>query len=159
MARTTEPRNAIGAIIAILGLAAIIAGIFLPWFAEEEGRAAFAPRNTAIGNIMAPVNASPGLASVGLLIAAGGLVLIIGGLAASRIIALIGALGVLAAAGLWAWNVFDGALPALADMQIGAWLTFGGAVICLLLCPFLRARVRNIDDDGVTPNQLALPYN
>ena len=32
-------------------------------------------------------------------------------------------------------------------------------LICLLLCPFLRARVRNIDDDGVTPNQLALPYN
>ena len=144
--RHTEPRNIIGALIALFGVGAIVSGMFLPWLAETETRPALTVRESTISSLFSGLTLeSSALSSVGLIVSLGGLILIVGGLSASRIVTLVGALVTLGACVVWLFRInefYDVPVNLLGELRLGAWIAIGGALLSIALIFLLRARVK-----------------
>jgi len=123
---------------------AIAAGAFLSWVNARGARPAAGITHTSITGLFHwNYQHSGWLASFGIVIAAAGALVFLGGIVASRLGAGLFALVALAAAGAWvgldASHYHTSDLP-YSDLRLGAWLALGGALIGLIGSFFLRRR-------------------
>ena len=139
-------RAGVALLVALCGIA-IGVGALLPWVAARGPRPRSGITHTSVAGLFrwSYENASPFLRSFGAVVLLTGVLVLIGGLAASRVVAGFFALVALAAAGLWIglnashFNPTD--LP-YSDLLAGAWLTIAGGLVGLVGAFRLRRRAR-----------------
>jgi hypothetical protein len=127
---------------------AIAAGAFLSWVNARRARPAAGITHTSITGLFHwSYQHSGSLTSLGVVVAAAGALVFIGGLVASRLLAGLFALIALAASGAWigldASHYHTTNLP-YSDLRLGAWLALGGALIGLISSFFLRRRTQGM---------------
>jgi len=123
---------------------AIAAGAFLSWVNARGARPASGITHTSITGLFHwSYQHSRLLLSFAVVVAAIGVLVFLGGLVASRVLAGLFAFAALAAAGLWigldANHYHSSDLP-YSDLRLGAWLVIGGGLIGLIGSFFLRHR-------------------
>jgi hypothetical protein len=138
-------RAGIAVIVGLCGIA-IVAGAKLSWVAARGARPASGITDTSIAGLLRwtyePCDSF--VQSFAFAVVMTGVLVFLGGLLASRLVAGVFAFLALAAAGLWIglnashYSQID--LRAT-DLRVGAWLTVGGAVLALVTSPFLRRRL------------------
>jgi hypothetical protein len=145
-----SPQRAIPSIAAVAGGICISVGAFAPWLSgigdDQTSNDVLAPRYTPISNLFHGIGAttdSP-IRSVALLLLVFGIVLVIGGVMASRLIMAIGMVmsGVIAA--LWVSLEFNhiGAVSFdVHDIRSGLWLTGIGLLLAVVALPIVRVPV------------------
>ena len=143
---TTQRRVGVSAVVLLSGLA-IIAGAFLTWVDARGSRPASGITHTSITGLFhwSYQVAVPFLRSFALVVVIFGALVAVGGIAASRLLAIVFSVLALAAAGLWiglnASHYKSVNLP-YSDLRTGAWLVIAGGVIGLIASFFLRHRSR-----------------
>lgn len=145
--KVTEPRMGAEVISILSGLAVMIGGLFLPWLVATETRPELRTGQTGLMDLFRfRFSEDVSLfASVGLLLAVLGLIMIIGGGAALRALTAIASVLALVVGALWIINAdqnFADSALALEALRIGAWLTLGGGLLGLFSSLFLRHRIR-----------------
>ncbi len=124
---------------------AIVAGARVGWVSARGARPASGITGTCLSGLLTwsyqPCKTFVNSFTFAVIVA--GVLVFVGGLLASRLIAGLFAFLALVAAGLWIglnashYSQFD--LPA-SDLRAGAWLTIGGGVIALIGSAFVRRR-------------------
>ena len=144
---TTRRRSAAAAVIVVLSGIAIAVGASLPWICARGRRPSAGIAHTSVAGLFhwSYQTSSTFLSSFGIAVAAAGILVLIGGLIGSRLLAALFSLIALAAAGLWiglnATHYSPVDLP-YSDLRVGAWLTIGGGLAGLISAFFLRRNVR-----------------
>ena len=131
-------------LVGLCGIA-IVAGARLGWVAARGGRPASGIKGTSVTGLLTwsykPCHTF--FQSFSFAVIVTGVLVFLGGLLASRLIAGLFSFLALAAAGLWiglnATRYHHVDLPA-ADLRAGAWLTIGGGIVALIASSFLRRR-------------------
>jgi hypothetical protein len=142
-----KTRRRSAAVIVTLSGAAIAAGGALPWVCARGRRPTSGITHTSLTGLFhwSYQTSSPFLRSFGLAVVVAGVLVLIGGLIASRALAALFSLIALAAGGLWiglnATHYNPVNLP-YSDLRVGAWLTIGGGLAGLIGALFLRRAVR-----------------
>jgi hypothetical protein len=140
----TERRPAVAVLTALSGIA-IGVGALLPWVEARGNRPRSGITHTSVAGLFrwSYENSSPFLRSFGAVVLLAGILVLLGGLAASRLLAGLFSLVALAAAGLWiglnASRYSPTDLP-YQDLRAGAWLTMVGGLVGLLSSFMLRRR-------------------
>ncbi|HEU0242059.1 MAG TPA: hypothetical protein VFR11_22790 [Micromonosporaceae bacterium] len=139
----TSRRPLVAALVTLCGLA-ITAGAALPWIKARGTRPASGITHTSFGGIRHFTYTHSGTGtSFAVVVAAAGILLFVGGLMASRLLAGTFSVIALAAGGCWIWlnarHYHQTYLP-YKDLRLGAWLTIAGGLIALLATWWLRRR-------------------
>jgi len=137
-------RAGIAILVGLCGIA-IVAGARLSWISHRGARPASGITGTSVTGLLTwsyrPCHTFVQSFSFAVIVA--GVLVFLGGLLASRLIAGVFSFLALAAAGLWIGLIashYSGVdLPA-SDLRIGAWLTVGGGIVGLAASSFLRRR-------------------
>lgn len=122
---------------------AIAAGAFFGWIDAKGARPASGVKHTSITGLFhwSFQNSSSFLRSFGMVLAVVGVLVLIGGLIASRFMAALFAVIALAVAVLWigldASRYHTTDLP-YSDLRVGAWLAIGGSLLALISAGRLR---------------------
>ncbi len=145
-----SPQRAIPSIAAVAGGICICIGAFAPWMSgigdDQTANDVLAPRYTPVSDLFHGIGAptdSPAR-SVAVLLLGFGIVLVIGGVMASRLIMAIGMVmtGVIAA--LWVSleiNHIGAVSIGIHDIRSGLWLTGIGLLLAVLSLPIVRVPV------------------
>jgi len=144
----TTRRPLVAALVTLCGLA-ITAGAALPWVDARGTRPASGITHTSFIGVrhLAYAHSSTST-SFAVAVAAAGIVVVVGGLAASRLIAGPFSVIALATGALWIWlnarhyNVTD---LRYNDLRIGAWLTMAGSLIAVLATYRIRRKDASAD--------------
>ena|SRR5258708_10520262 len=137
-------RAGIAVLVGLCGIA-IVAGSRISWLSARGARPASGIAGTSLTGLLhwsyQPCHSF--VSSFAFAVDVAGVLVFVGGLLASRLVAGVFSFLALVAAGLWialnASHYSPVNLPA-ADLRSGAWLTIGGAVLGLVSAPFLRRR-------------------
>lgn len=135
-------RPVVAVFVALCGIA-IAVGAILTWVDARGPRPASGIRHTAISGLFHWSYQYTGsfLTSFAMVVVVAGALVFIGGLAASRLLAVLFSFIALAAAGVWIGldaSHYSSADMPYSDLRIGAWLTIGGGLIGLIGGFFLR---------------------
>jgi hypothetical protein len=137
-------RAGVAVTVGLCGIA-IVAGAKVGWVGARGTRPASGITGTSITGLLTwSYHATASfVSSFALVVIVAGVLVFLGGLLASRLLAALFAFVALAAAGLWIglnashYNAVN--LPA-SDLRAGAWLTVAGGLIALISSAFLRPR-------------------
>jgi hypothetical protein len=144
----TTRRPLVAALVTLCGLA-ITAGAFLPWVDARGTRPASGITHTSLLALRHFAYADSAVtASFAVAVAATGILVLTGGLAAWRWLTGVFAAMALAAAGLWtALNArhYDPTGLRYNDLRAGAWLTVAGGVVALAVTAVMRRRDASAD--------------
>jgi hypothetical protein len=137
-------RTAIAVIIILSGFA-IIAGARLSWIGKRGHRPASGITDTAVTGLLhwSYQACKTYYNSFSFVVLVCGVLVILGGLFASRLLAGVFALIALIAAGLWLGlnaSHYSSVNLIYQDLRIGAWLTVGGAIVAIIFAGFVRRR-------------------
>jgi hypothetical protein len=139
----TTRRHLVAALVTLCG-AAIIAGAVLPWVSARGTRPASGVVHTSILGLRHFDYAHSAVtSSFAVALAAVGILVLVGGLTAWRLLA--GPLAAIALANGGAWIVlnaqhYDPVRPRFNDLRSGAWLALGGSLLALVLTFWMRRR-------------------
>jgi hypothetical protein len=139
----TTRRPLVVALVTLCGLA-ITAGAALPWIKARGTRPASGITHTSLFALRhLTYTYSTTTKSYAIAVAAVGILLVVGGLIASRVVA--GALSViaLAAAALWIWlnaRHYNSSHLPYKDLRAGAWLTIAGGLVAVIAIWWLRRK-------------------
>ncbi|HEY3008744.1 MAG TPA: hypothetical protein VGJ63_11875 [Micromonosporaceae bacterium] len=131
------------ALVALSGIA-IGAGGLLPWVVARGSRPRSGIMHTSIAGLFRwEYENATFIRSFGAVMVLCGVLVLIGGLVASRVLAVLFSLVALATAGLWIGlnaSHFNPTDMPYSDLRIGAWLSIGGGIVGLVSAFFLRRR-------------------
>jgi hypothetical protein len=141
----TQRYSAAAAVVAPLSGIAIAAGAALTWVSARGRRPESGITRTSIAGLFhwSYQTSSPFPRSFGMVVVVAGILVVIGGLIASRFLTGLFSLIALTAAGLWIglnathYNPTD--LP-YSDLRAGAWLTIAGGLAGFISAFFLRRK-------------------
>jgi hypothetical protein len=138
-------RTAVAVIIILSGFA-IIAGARLGWIGKRGHRPAAGITDTSVTGLLhwSYQPCKTYYSSFSFVVLVCGVLVVLGGLVASRLLSGFFALIALVAAGLWAGlnaSHFSTVHLTYQDLRIGAWLTVGGAVVAMIFSGLVRRRV------------------
>ena len=139
-----QRRAGIAVLVGLCGIA-IVAGARLGWVTARGARPASGIAGTSLTGLLTwsykPCQTFVQSFSFAVIVA--GVLVFVGGLLASRLIAGLFSFLALAAAGLWiglnASHYSQASLTA-SDLREGAWLTIAGSIVALIASSFLRGR-------------------
>ncbi len=131
-----QRRAGASALVMLCGLA-IVAGAFLTWVDRRGLRPASGIAHTSITGLFqwSYQFSAPFLRSFALVIIGCGVLVAIGGLAASRLLAVLFSILALAGAGLWIGlnaSHYHAVDLTYSDLRTGAWLVIGGGLVGLV---------------------------
>jgi hypothetical protein len=138
-------RTAVAVIIILSGLA-IIAGARLSWISKRGHRPASGITGTSVTGLL-HWSYQPCVtyySSFSFVVLVCGVLVVLGGLFASRLLAGLFALIALIAGALWLGlnaSHFSSVSLTYQDLHIGAWLTAGGAIVAMIFSGLVRRRV------------------
>jgi hypothetical protein len=141
----TSRRPLVAALVTLCGLA-ITAGAALPWIKARGSRPASGITHTSFFGLRhLAYNHSGTTTSFAIAVGAAGILLVVGGLLASRLFAGAFAVIALAVGVLWIWlnaRHYDYSPTDLRynDLRVGAWLTIAGGVVAVLAFWWLRRK-------------------
>ena len=139
----TTRRPLVVALVTLCGLA-ITAGAALPWIKARGSRPASGITHTSlVGLRHLTYTHSATSTSFAVAVAAAGILLVVSGLVASRVLAGVLSVIALAAAGSWIWlnaRHYNPTDLRYNDLRVGAWLTIVGGVIAVLAIWWLRRK-------------------
>jgi hypothetical protein len=139
----TNRRPLVAALITLCG-GAIAAGAVLPWVNASGTRPASGIYHTSFGGLRHLTYAhSAAATSFAAVVATAGILVLVGGLAASRLVTGPFAVIALATGALWIWlnaRHFHPTDLRYNDLRTGAWLTLAGGLIALLATFRLRRK-------------------
>jgi hypothetical protein len=144
----TTRRPLVAALVTLCGLA-ITAGAALPWVDARGTRPASGITHTSLIGLRHLAYAhSATSTSFAVAVAAAGIVVVVGGLAASRLLTGPFSVIALATGALWIWlnaRHYNASDLRYNDLRIGAWLTIGGSLIAMLATFRIRRKDASAD--------------